>query len=365
MKTSVEKIGLMMRMAALVLVGLLVTFQSFGQEKDTTKIKLGNKKVIIIDSKGKDKLEKGKMEFKAEILELDTKISDLKKQKAENASNTEKVAEIDKEIATLENKKAALEKGIADIDNEMNSTEKENHEDGKEKDEDEDFDWKFGKKLWHKKHKNEMDGHWAGFELGLNNFVNKDNKMELPSDGQFMELNSSKSWNFTFNFYEKTIPLYKNNIGLVTGMGIEWNNFNLKKNVTLLENTSGVIYGDAAFRGVEKFKKNKFRLVHFNVPLLLEFQFPLGDNRLHISGGVVGGIKLDSDLKQEYTKDGRDFVDVMDDDFQMNVFRYGATVRIGYGALRLYANYELSPLFKTNHGPVLYPFTVGLTLLDF
>ncbi len=346
-------------LAAFTLLFALVSFAAFAQENDTTKIKLKNKKIIIIDNKDSEKLEKGKMEFQTEILEIESKIAELQAQKLEQ-KDTLKLAEIDKQIADQQSKKAAIEKGIADIDSDLGEMEKE--KDNMENKDDNDWDWD-SKHDWHfNRDEHKLDGHWAGFELGINNFRNKNMELSLPADGDFMELNSAKSWQFALNFMEYTIPIYKNKIGLVTGLGFEWNGYNLKKSVRLHENESGVIVGDTL--GSAKFDKNKLNTTYFNIPLILEFQFG-NEHPVHISAGVIGGIKLGSNTKQEYEKDGKKYEDKVRDDYQINDFRYGATVRIGYRALNLFANYELTPLFETNKGPELYPFTIGLTLLDF
>jgi hypothetical protein len=39
--------------------------------------------------------------------------------------------------------------------------------------------------------------------------------------------------------------------------------------------------------------------------------------------------------------------------------------RAGYRWINVFATYEITPLFKDEKGPVLTPFTVGFTLLQF
>ena len=41
-----------------------------------------------------------------------------------------------------------------------------------------------------------------------------------------------------------------------------------------------------------------------------------------------------------------------------------ATARIGWGWVNVFATYSLTTLFKTDRGPELYPFSVGLTISD-
>ena len=52
-----------------------------------------------------------------------------------------------------------------------------------------------------------------------------------------------------------------------------------------------------------------------------------------------------------------------DDDFNLNMLRYGATARIGYENFNIYGTYYFTPLFKTDMGPGgidLFPFEIGI-----
>jgi len=52
-----------------------------------------------------------------------------------------------------------------------------------------------------------------------------------------------------------------------------------------------------------------------------------------------------------------------DDDFSLNMLRYGATARVGFENINITGTYYLTPLFKTGKGPGgidLYPFEIGL-----
>ena len=42
----------------------------------------------------------------------------------------------------------------------------------------------------------------------------------------------------------------------------------------------------------------------YEVITLLEFQIPAGKKRIHISGGVIGGVKLWSNTKMKYKVSG-------------------------------------------------------------
>jgi len=207
--------------------------------------------------------------------------------------------------------------------------------------------------------KKKFKPHYAGFEIGLNNFVNADYTLHT---GTFMNLNTAKSWNYNLNFLEYGIGLGTSYVGLVTGMGVEWSNYVFDEDNSIREENGEIFERpDPLYTGVTK---SKLATTYLNAPLLLEFQIPAGKKRIHISAGVTGGVKIGSRTKIKYRDGGRQ-KEVRKDDFSLAPFRYGATVRIGYRAINLFANYYFSPLFGETATPELYPFSVGLNLISF
>jgi hypothetical protein len=114
-------------------------------------------------------------------------------------------------------------------------------------------------------------------------------------------------------------------------------------------------------------EKSKFTTSYLTVPLLLEFQVPAGrrNKRLFISGGVIGGLKIGSHTKVVYKEDGNRKKDKNRGDFNLSPLRYCVTARIGYRALKVFANFYLTPLFQEDTGRELYPFSVGLVFINF
>jgi hypothetical protein len=45
-----------------------------------------------------------------------------------------------------------------------------------------------------------------------------------------------------------------------------------------------------------------------------------------------------------------------------NKNRLSGMVRVGYGHFSLFGSYQFTPLFKEGGGPVVRPFSIGLTL---
>jgi hypothetical protein len=53
------------------------------------------------------------------------------------------------------------------------------------------------------------------------------------------------------------------------------------------------------------------------------------------------------------------------DDYNINTFKYGLMTRVGYKWIKLYAKCDFSSMFEAGRGPEIYPWTVGLTLVQF
>ncbi len=206
-----------------------------------------------------------------------------------------------------------------------------------------------------------FNGHWAGFELGVNGFLNKDMVIDYPADYEFMDLNYAKSIAVNINFFEQNINLIGQKLGLVTGMGISWNNYRFDKNVVLTHD--GVFDGFKDIDPTRSYEKSKLVVSYLRVPLMLEFQTnsKMKANSFHLSGGVVGAVRIGSHSKIIY--DGNKSKDKSD--FYINPFKADAIAKIGWGVINLYGTYSLTELFRNNKGPVAYPFEIGITLASF
>ena len=217
----------------------------------------------------------------------------------------------------------------------------------------------WGKNKHHEVDPNKFKGHWEGIEFGFNAFDKPDYSMYNASDKDFMSLNQGKSLEIDFNFYELNIGLCKNYIGLVSGMGLSFNNYRFENSYTLQK---GQFMTEPVSLNPDNLSKTKLAISYLNVPLLLEFQVPVNHNegRLFVNAGIIGGVKIGSHTKVKYgEKKDKDR-----SGFNLNAFKYEATARIGYKDICLFANYSLTPLFQSGKGPELTPFTIGISFLN-
>lgn len=209
-----------------------------------------------------------------------------------------------------------------------------------------------------------FNGHWAGFELGVNGLLNSENNIDLPAGYGFLDLNYNKSINVNLNFFEQNFNLINNHLGLVTGLGFSWNNYRFDKNVRLTDD--GILGGYYDNDPNRHYEKSKLVVSYLTLPLLLEYQTNSKSkaSSFHIAGGVQGGLRLGSHTKIVYN-DGDRRKDKDPGQFYIAPFKVDAVAKIGWGIINLYGTYSLTEMFRTNKGPQVYPFAVGICLDTF
>lgn len=204
------------------------------------------------------------------------------------------------------------------------------------------------------------EGHWAGFGINTNGFLNADGKIATGDAAGFLELDHARSIGFNFNLVEKRFPIFREYVGLTTGLGIQWNRFALKNNVDVM------VSADSTY-GVENttvdYKKNVLRSTYLQIPLLLEITTNKdNDKAWHISAGVVGGIRIGSSLKTKWEVAGKTNKDRVKSNYNFNPFEAHATAIVGYGDISLYVNYGLTQVFEKDKGPNYAPVSAGILL---
>lgn len=214
------------------------------------------------------------------------------------------------------------------------------------------------KKMVHGLRKARFRGHWTGVELGFNNYVTTGKSMVMPTDIEYMTLNSSNSVNFNLNFSQLNIKLFRH-LGIVTGLGLNFNNYKFDGDNNILKGTNNRI---EILDPEAPLEKSKLATIFLDLPILLELQIPVNNNHLNFAAGPIGAVKLASHTKMVYQNGPK--VKAYGD-FSLNMLRYGATARVGFGNFQLYGTYYKTPLFQTGKGPAgydLYPFEVGFAL---
>ena len=207
-----------------------------------------------------------------------------------------------------------------------------------------------------------FNGHFKGVELGINTYLNSNNEFKLPEGAEYMALKMPNSLTVNLNLLEANLPIIKQNFGLVTGMGIEFNNYKFEES-NYIKKVDGQL---AAIPSEVEFKKSKLSCSYLKVPFMLEYQTNSGSKKssFHIGGGANFGLRLRSHTKYNLEDGGRTIKEKEWDRFYLNPFRVAGIVKFGWGPLNFFAEYNLLPLFETGKGPELYPVSFGIALVN-
>lgn len=208
-----------------------------------------------------------------------------------------------------------------------------------------------------KKKRQYFHGHLAGIGLALNGYLNSEGDEELPAGYEFMELNQGKSLEVIIYPWEENIRLLGDWFGLVTGLGIQYNNYRFKLDTYADIPENGRNWFPVLEDENTSISKSKLMMMHLNVPVLAEVQLPNGQNhkKLYIAAGVVGGVRLQTHTKLVYSVNNTSEKKKKRDDMGLSLFRYGFMAKAGFGDFSVYGTYYPEPMFKDGEGPQLYP----------
>jgi len=164
------------------------------------------------------------------------------------------------------------------------------------------------------------------------------------------------------------LPFGKSNFGFSIGLGIDvhniYGNFLVNKGV---DTTKLVKIPDTV-----SFKRSKMTLTYLEVPLQF---YVKTKSKVNVALGFKAGILIGSHTKYvgigqiqttTYKYATTDKIRIKNVGIpNLSQFTYGPTFRIGYRWINADCYYMLSTLFTKNHGPEMYPISVGLVLMPF
>jgi hypothetical protein len=178
----------------------------------------------------------------------------------------------------------------------------------------------------------------------------------------------SKSVNI---YYLYNIPLGESRFSFNPGIGLGMEKYQFRENTILTyaqgedlpgyDGTGRVLIMDFAqnLHGSGTYQKNRLAANYIDVPL--EFRFasnkanPKGGLNIALGGKI--GVLFDAKTKVKYENQFNETVIVKEKrPWDLNLLRYSAHTRIGFGGFNLYFEYQLSPLFDNdNNGPLHRP----------
>lgn len=216
---------------------------------------------------------------------------------------------------------------------------------------------------------------WMGVDVGLTGFMSQpDYKPQPQGDYTFMKLNIARSWRVGLNIWEAKFRFNKKRtINLLTGMGVDWNNYSFEDKIILRETddfgpalpgTPGLSHYNPAATNV---LRSRLQSTYFNVPFMVNFRtFRTFKNKkqFNFTLGVVGGLRIASNFRHTFIQDGDRIREVRKDDFLLRRFKLDAEIRMRWYVISLYGRVSLLKAFN-DAGPTLFPWSAGIHIQPF
>lgn len=205
--------------------------------------------------------------------------------------------------------------------------------------------------------------HWAGFDFGVNYLMFPAGPDEFDYSW-LQDQDFGKSIYWSLNLWEYDINLIKDHVQLITGGGFSFVNHSFTHNKHIQFNEDATF---AVEDTVRDYSKNRLRSTYFNVPLMLAFNTKnQSKHGLHFAAGVTGGVRLGTTVRRKWFEDGNKEKSNEYGTYNMNRFTLDASARLGIGTyFTLFANYNLLPMFDTDHAPEVYNLSAGIRVIPF
>ena len=214
--------------------------------------------------------------------------------------------------------------------------------------------------------KAKYQAHWAGFDYGYTTLRNVDaitgkafgtNFSSVP----YWNINPSTSSAFSLNFLEYKLPIFKQYLGITTGLGLGITSLGFRDNYSIIH-SKDTIYAEISSAG--KFRNNTLTSYTISLPLLIEFTSKAKSKKsIYFSTGVIGSYRFSSFTYQSGKNDQGDrYRNYIYSRFNMQNLLLDATIRAGWDAFGLFASYSLTPLFQKQAAMALYPLKFGISM---
>ena len=225
----------------------------------------------------------------------------------------------------------------------------------------------------HKKNKaknSNLSTNWFIIDFGFNNYIDNTNYTlansylynrpgAAPLGKSDFALNEGKSLNVNIWLLMQKLNLIQHKLNFKYGLGIEFNNYRYKSNISYLRQNSfqpNLTPSPVVIRDSISFSKNKLAGNYITIPLMLNFQTSQSKNRgFSISLGVSAGYlygqrnKQQSDARGKQTNRGP---------YDLEPFKINYIAEVGMGPVRLYGSYSPTSIYQS--GLDMRPFTFGV-----
>lgn len=159
-------------------------------------------------------------------------------------------------------------------------------------------------------------------------------------------------------------PIRKSNFSFATGIGIGTSNIYLNNQQVSFTDTGSLGTQVRFLQETKDYKKYKITTAYLEAPFELRY-FANKENRnkgFKAAIGMRAGYLVGAHAKGTYTVDGNKIVEKTGTKRYFEKWRFGATLRVGYGNFSVFGAYNFNNVFKDGSGPKVTPYSVGLCI---
>ena len=195
--------------------------------------------------------------------------------------------------------------------------------------------------------------HWTGIGFAFSNLNGLDRENA--------DLILNRSYSITLNLVDFNVPLCYHWL-FVTGFGFDWSRFHFKNDVGLRSDLNGVVRFLPDSEG-RSYRSSKLLVYYATIPLLLEYQKKISDNRtFFVNGGIEGLVNVYSKSQVEIRTDQGGIKRVSYRDLNILPVNFRLVLRTGFDDFSIFGYYQPFSMFQAGKGPELRSVGIGIAL---
>jgi hypothetical protein len=193
------------------------------------------------------------------------------------------------------------------------------------------------------------------FDLGFSKLIDN-GSFSLSPANDFLDYKAAKTSTVSLDVLQLGYR-FNSNFKVYLAGGFDWTHIRLKRNITMKKNSPVLDYDTESI----EFSKNRFSSFYVHIPLNFELRTRENENgkRFYFVFGPEIAFLTNAKVKQISKDKGKE---KFNDDYNFQPFRYGGTVRLGYGAFGIFTKYYFSDMFDSAPQEGLKNMSFGLTL---
>jgi len=192
-------------------------------------------------------------------------------------------------------------------------------------------------------------------DIGFSRLVDN-GSFSLSKENEFLDYTGGKTSTVSFDVLQLGYR-FNPNFKVYLAGGFDWTMIRLKRNITLKKNSPTMAYDEETI----EFSKNRLSNSYVHIPL--NFELRTKENargkRFYFVFGPEVAFLLNAKVKQISKENGKE---KFKDDYNFEPFRYGGTLRLGYGGFGIFTKYYFNDMFTTTAQKGLRNMSFGVTL---